>query len=374
MTNRPKIIGLTGNIATGKSVVGHMIANSGGLEIDADVVANRMLYPGAPSYHAVLDAFGDKILADNGLISRRELSVIVFSDPARLAELEAIIHPEVTKAIQKRIKISPQPIVLIEAIKLLESDLIDMCDTIWVSHASEAHQMDRLTKTRKMTEEEALSRINAQPPQSEKLQFADVVINTEGSFKNTWRQIQVAVNDKININQGHHPPALEGSEFWSLSSVCALIETNLEDFWEEFADEDTRSIYALLGSEICLPFLNNDRLAGLLTWNNWNFTARLSHWVIRQKGNPSNKLFFDAYEKQVNEQEGEVILLTNQKSAKHEINPGKFGFMKERIEEIPYLAWREAAVKAVQDKGGVIWIKYLNQPIETGTDLKLLER
>ncbi len=194
------IIGLTGNIATGKSVVRRMLVNHGALGLDADIIAHRTLYPGGKAFQPVIDVFGKNILTPSGEIDRKKLGQIVFQDPEQLAILESLTHPAVTEAIRERIERSDLPLIVIEAIKLFESPLIDLCNTVWVSQASPMFQLERLLQTRNMTEETARQRIAAQPPQSEKRKRADVVINTEGPFQQTWQQVRQALNDTIQSN------------------------------------------------------------------------------------------------------------------------------------------------------------------------------
>ena len=144
MKHTRNLIGITGNIATGKSVVRRMLANAGALGLDADVIGHRMIYPQGPAFQEVLTAFGGGILNENGEISRTSLGEIVFKNPDQLAKLEAIVHPAVTDAIQKRLAHSQSPLVALEAIKLLEAGLGEICNAVWVSHAPHTTQLERL--------------------------------------------------------------------------------------------------------------------------------------------------------------------------------------------------------------------------------------
>lgn len=364
MTNSPQVIGITGNIATGKSVVGHMLANSGGLEIDADVVANRMLYPGGPAYHPVIETFGNGILTLNGSISRQKLGEIVFSDPKQLEKLEKIVHPEVTKSIKDRIKHASRSFIIIEAIKLLESDLVEICDTLWVSHTSVSHQIERLVQSRNLTEEEANVRIQAQPSQSEKLNRADVVINTEGIFKQTWQQIQDALKGTIHRKDSQKPSRAYRSGDWFFPDVNVLSQDYIEGFWHTRAEKDPDHWYAELGSRIILAAMKEDHLKGLLSWDNWNFTAAFDQWVTTNRQKLSSKIILDAFHDQVKQQECEAILISNQKALINRFFPAKIGFVNLEIDEIPYPAWQEAAERVFQEDDDKIWIKYISKPFE----------
>ncbi|HOT91303.1 MAG TPA: dephospho-CoA kinase [Anaerolineae bacterium] len=188
----PYRIGLTGNIATGKSVVGRMLAELGAERIDADQVAHAVIAPDGAAYAAVVAAFGPDILASDGTIDRRKLGDIVFSDPEALARLEQLTHPAIIAIIEARIAASRAPAVVVEAIKLLESGIADDYDAIWVTTCPEAEQLTRLMRSRGLTRESALRRIHAQPPQAEKLARADVIIDTSGSLDATRAQVIAA--------------------------------------------------------------------------------------------------------------------------------------------------------------------------------------
>jgi dephospho-CoA kinase len=183
------IIGLTGNIATGKSVVRRMLEHLGAYGIDADALGHRAIAQGAPGYRPVVNTFGSWILAPDGQIDRTRLARVVFSDPEALTQLEAIVHPLVSQAVDLLVRRSKQEVIILEAIKLLESGLRDKCDTLWVTSSSHETQLGRLMHKRNMSEAAARQRILAQPDQKFKIERADVVIQNEGSFEDTWRQV-----------------------------------------------------------------------------------------------------------------------------------------------------------------------------------------
>ncbi|HKJ27967.1 MAG TPA: dephospho-CoA kinase [Anaerolineales bacterium] len=184
------IIGLTGNIATGKTVVRKMLGHLGAYTIDADALTHRIMAQDGPGYEPIIDQFGKFILDSNGDIDRSKLGGLVFSDPEALASLEAIIHPYVRKAVDYMVEKSTQDVVVVEAIKLLESPLRGKMDLIWVTTASEDEQLVRLASKRGMSAAEARKRMSNQSPQAEKAAAADVVIENNGSFEDTWVQVQ----------------------------------------------------------------------------------------------------------------------------------------------------------------------------------------
>ncbi len=183
------IIGLTGNIATGKSVVRKMLEHLGAYSIDADALSHRAMAKGAPAYQPVLESFGKWLLNAEQEIDRAKLAQIVFNSPEAMQELERIVHPFVRQAIEILTKRSKHKVVVIEAIKLLEGDLAALCDSIWVTDAPESLQRDRLMKKRGYSEAEAYRRIRSQNPQKEKIDAADIVIDNTGSFTDLWKQV-----------------------------------------------------------------------------------------------------------------------------------------------------------------------------------------
>ena len=188
----PYRIGLTGNIATGKSTVARMLGELGALHIDADEVAHSVIAVGGLAYPAVVAAFGTTMLRPDGSIDRRKLGAQVFSDPEALARLEALVHPPVIAEINRRIAGCSQPVVVVEAIKLLESGMAESYDAIWVTTCSREAQLLRLVEDRALSQEEAERRIAAQADAQLKLARADVVIDTEGTLDATRAQVVAA--------------------------------------------------------------------------------------------------------------------------------------------------------------------------------------
>jgi dephospho-CoA kinase len=195
--SRRLLIGLTGNIATGKSEVARFLAELGAHVIDADKVAHEMMQPGGPAYTPVLQAFGPGILAADGTIDRERLGAIVFRDLAALRRLEAAVHPATIAEVGRRIAQATEPVVVVEAIKLIESGMHRGYDALWVVTAPRSLQIARLMDMRGLSEEEAALRVDAQPPQQEKAALADrVFINDsdleqlQGKVETAWKQLQ----------------------------------------------------------------------------------------------------------------------------------------------------------------------------------------
>ena len=186
------VIGLTGNIATGKSVVRKMLEHLGAFGIDADEVAHRAMSRGGPAYEGVIRLFGEWILDSGGEINRKALGRLAFADAKLLDHLEDIIHPLVIQAVDLLIPRAHSSVIVLEAIKLFESGLADSCDTVWVVDCTPDVQIDRLVRKRGLSEPTSRQRIAAQPAQKDKLARAKVVIQNSKSFEDTWNQVQAA--------------------------------------------------------------------------------------------------------------------------------------------------------------------------------------
>jgi dephospho-CoA kinase len=190
--NRPYVIGVTGNIACGKSAVLAMLRELGAETIDADRLYHELISPGSPLWKALRDRYGDGIVADTGQIDRRALGSIVFSDPVALADLDRITHPAVIDAALHRINFSPARVVAIDAVKLVQSGMADLCDQVWLVECGSPVQLERLVHRNGLSEEEARRRIAAQPPLEPVRSVADVVIDNSGPLDKTRRQVQRA--------------------------------------------------------------------------------------------------------------------------------------------------------------------------------------
>lgn len=186
--NRRIIIGLTGNIATGKSAVMKLAAEHGALVIDADRVVHELLQRDEDIQAAVVVAFGPEVRLPDGRIDRAAVGRIVFGNEQALRRLEDILHPAVREEIARRVATSEAPIVMIEAIKLLEGPLAAACDQIWVTACPRHTQLERLRVCRGLDEAAAAARVDAQAPQAEKMARADIVIDTGGSMDETVAQ------------------------------------------------------------------------------------------------------------------------------------------------------------------------------------------
>ncbi|MCX6006701.1 MAG: dephospho-CoA kinase [Chloroflexi bacterium] len=190
------IVGLTGTIGTGKSTVAKMFADMGAFIIDSDQIAHQVVEPGKPAWQAIKDYFGQDVLNEDQTLNRKRLANEVFNDPNKLQQLNSIVHPEIFKEdlrqVEEKRLIDPGGIVIKDIPLLLEVGpevARKLVDIIIVVYCSPEIQLRRLI-ARGMSEEDAGNRIKNQIPVKEKMQFADFVINNDGSLEETRQQVQ----------------------------------------------------------------------------------------------------------------------------------------------------------------------------------------
>jgi len=190
----PRIIGITGNIASGKTTVGQMLLDLGAERyIDADAVVHNLYLSGQPIAVKVAEAFGPGVVAPDGSIDRKSLGTLVFHDPEAMRRLEAIVHPAVGTALLGELaSVSASGIAVIDAVKLLEGGSAALCQSKWMVVCPEEQQLTRLIERNHLSEEEAWARIHAQPSIEKRLPLVDEVIDNEGPLEETRRQVVAA--------------------------------------------------------------------------------------------------------------------------------------------------------------------------------------
>jgi len=190
---KPFVIGLTGPIGSGKSHVRSVLVSLGAEGIDADRVAHEVMAPDGPTHAEIVAEFGSAILGPDGSIDRGGLGARVFGDPAALARLEAIVHPAVDRAIRARVEVSTAPLVVIEAIKLLEAGLArSLCGQVWVALCTRRHQFARLLASRGMSADEVRRRLASQMPPAQMAAQAHRIIRTDGTTAETAQTVLTA--------------------------------------------------------------------------------------------------------------------------------------------------------------------------------------
>ena len=362
------VIGLTGNIATGKSVVRKMLEHLGAYGIDADALAHRAMAKGAPGHNLVLKAFGDWVLDDEGQIDRAKMAKIAFSDPDALQKLEAIVHPLVAHAVDLLIRRAKQSVVVIEAIKLLESDLGSGCDTIWVVDSTEELQVARLMHKRNMSEAAARQRIAAQSPQAMKLREAKVVIRNDGTFEETWNQVQVAWGKLPRVEEVFlpAPPTTRPGQLivrrgrpQDADEIARFI-TRVSHGKKRMTRQD---VMAAFGEKAYLLIERGDKLAGVAGWQVENLVTRIDE-LFFEPGLPLDQAIpalMEAVEAASAELQSEASLLfLPPYLAQHAGTWRAVGYKPETIQGLGVRAWQEAAVESMP-RGASLWFKRLRE-------------
>jgi dephospho-CoA kinase len=361
-------IGLTGNIATGKSVVRKMLEHLGAYGIDADSLANRAISNGSPGYQPVIETFGRWILDPDMQIDRLKLGRLVFSDPEALERLEAIVHPMVRQAIDILVRRAKQNIVVVEAIKLIESGLAEKCDSIWVVYTPPELQLARLTQKRGMAEVQARQRMNAQTAQDKKIGAANVVIRNQGSFEDTWGQVVAAWYRQF--------PALEEelSEPAATVSGDVMIQRARPRDANEVAELITQlsggkrkasrdDIMAAFGEKAYLLLKINGKALGMVGWKVENLVARTDDIFIDSSIYYADamRLLLNEVERVSRELQCEISLLflpieaSNQETALTSL-----GYQRRTIPNLGVRAWEEAALESMPSSSFMLF-KQLRQ-------------
>ena len=194
-------VGLTGNIASGKSSAALIFAELGAHIIDADSVARDLRASGGKTYEKIVHAFGAEILDSDGEIDRKKLGQIVFSDENKRLLLNSLVHPDVSSEILRRIfemeQSSSSGIIVVDAALMIETGGYRMYDRLIVVTCDPELQMARLINRDGLTEKEAQARMMSQLPTMEKLRLADYTIDTSGTLKQTREQVEAIYRDLL---------------------------------------------------------------------------------------------------------------------------------------------------------------------------------
>ena len=192
------IAGLTGGIATGKSLVADELRRLGAAIIDADRTARAVVEPGRPAFDEIVKEFGPGILKPDGAIDRKALGRIVFSDPAAREKLNAITHPRIRERIKEeteRLLSEGARLIVLDVALLIETGVRYEVDKIIVVFAENAQQIERLMERDSLTREEALKRLSCQMDINEKVKYADYVIDNSGSKDKTIEQTRALFSE-----------------------------------------------------------------------------------------------------------------------------------------------------------------------------------
>lgn len=354
------VIGLTGNIGTGKSVVRRMLEHLGAYSIDADTLGHRAIARGAPGYQPVLATFGRYVLGADGEINRARLGRIVFNDPEAMALLEKIVHPLVEQAIDLMVQRATQPVIAIEAIKLLEAGLNRFCDNLWVSTAPPEVQLARLVQLRKMNEVEARQRIAAQPPQEKKVAQANVVIKNVSSFEDTWKQVVAAWQKNVPVSSESAATAKPVARIQAPQGAIA-VQRGRPRHSNEIAELINRlrrpeiplkkdDVMAAFGEKAFLLLQVGPTNVGVIGWQVENLVSRTTDIVIDPavQINQALPALITEMEKASKELQCEASLVFAPPDlAKQDGLWRSLGYERRSAETLGVLAWMEAALESM---------------------------
>lgn len=193
----PKVIGLTGGIATGKSTVSKMLEERGFYIVDADIASRKAVEKGSKGLRQVEEVFGEKAIL-NGEMNRQYVGAIVFKDEDMRKKLNNIVHPIVREImeVEKQIGLEQDKNVIMDIPLLFENNLQDTVDETWLVYTTKETQIVRLKQRNQLTDEEAVSRIKSQMPIEEKKEKADVTIDNNGSLIGLARNLETILINK----------------------------------------------------------------------------------------------------------------------------------------------------------------------------------
>lgn len=361
------VIGLTGNIATGKSVVRRMLEHLGAYGIDADALAHRAIAKGSPGYQPVIEAFGNWVLGPDGQVDRLKLGRIVFDNPEALERLESIIHPLVSDAVNILIRRFEREIVVVEAIKLLESSLARRCDAIWVTYSPRELQIARLVQKRGLNEAVARQRIDSQPLQEIKVGAAKVIIRNTGLFEDIWQQVlaawQRAFPDYVEAAQP--PEALPGTMQVQRArpreaEEIAVLITRLSRGRRRLSRGD---VMAAFGEKAFMLLKANGKPLGIVGWQVENLVARTDEVYLDSSLSPLDGLgaIMKEVERASRELQCEISLLflPPEYMGRNDIF-GALGYEQRPVHSLGVRAWEEAAQESMP-AGSLLLFKQLRQ-------------
>lgn len=184
------VIGLTGGIACGKTLVSDFMKKYGVDVIDADLITRRLYMPESELLKKITNEFGENFLLADGNLDRAALKAYVFAETQRKDRLNEIVHPVIRKAVFEDLMASERDHQLLVVPLLIEAGYTELCDEIWLMRVDEETQLKRLVLRDRISEELAKSIIMSQMPFEEKLKYADRVIDNRGTRKNTQKQVR----------------------------------------------------------------------------------------------------------------------------------------------------------------------------------------
>ncbi len=379
------VIGLTGNLAMGKSLVRRMLEHLGAYTIDAGGLSYQAMAPGAPAYKPVLETFGTWILDNEKRVDRAKLAAVSFSHPDALRRQQALTQPIVGRAIDTLIGRAKHHIVVVEAIDLLEGAFAEAVDAIWVVNCTPENQVARLMKSG-ISEWEARKRIELQNPQQAKLDRADLVIENDETPDKAWATVQGAW-EKLQQQFGPGPEeaALVEEQIIAVGTqvvaagadpaVAEITEVTITRGKPSNADEIAALLTQLTGQEITrmdvmmafgqksyLLAQGNRQNVGLVGFQVENLITRVDEFLLLPQAMLPDVIagLIDAVEQASKDLQSEIgffFLPPGLPQSTLDVFTSK-EYVLRTLEQIKVPAWREAARES-QPQGTEIYAKKL---------------
>ncbi len=374
------VIGLTGNLAMGKSLVRRMLEHLGAYTIDAGGLAYQAMAPGAPAYKPVIQTFGTWVLDAENRVDRARLAAVAFSHPEALTRQQALTQPIVSRAIDTLIGRARHNVVVLEAVDLLEGEFADKVDAVWVVNCSAENQVARLVKSG-LSEWEARKRINLQNPQQAKLDRATVVIQNDGSPEHAWVVVQEAWH-KLGEQIGRAKEAEAEAKTIAVEQPAAsgLMEVkeirilrgapkNAEEIAGLITELSGKPVSRMdvmyaFGQKSYLIAQADGRNVGLVGFQVENLITRVDEFLLKREAMLPAVIAglveeVEASSKELQSEIGFFFLAPDLPEAALEVFAG-LGYMGQTLELIKVPAWREAARES-QPAGTVIYAKKLRE-------------
>lgn len=373
------VIGLTGNLAMGKSQVRKMLEHLGAYTIDAGGLGYQAMAPGAPAYKPVIHTFGLWVLDAEKRVNRTKLDAVTFAHPEALQRRQVLTQPIVSRALDTLIGRAKHRVVVVEAIDLLEGHLVDKVDAVWVVDATPENQLARLVKNG-LSEWEARKRIDQQNPQADKLARAQVVIENNDTPEATWQLVQSEWATLVS-SLGHQQQEAEDRTIAVAASAEGGVRSIREVQIKRGKPANADSLAVLLSEmtdreisrmDIMMAFGQKSYLladgdgthVGVAGFQVENLITRVDEFLIKPDGMIPAVItgLIEAVEESSRELQSEVgffFLPQDLPQSALDIFVG-MGYEFRSLEQIKFPAWREAARES-QPEGTQIYAKQLRE-------------
>jgi len=313
MMRDPFVIGISGSIGSGKSLIRHLLAMRGVMPLDADELTHFLLMKGKAGYQEVVRNFGETYLDNSGNLDRARLGTDVFGNPRSLQKLESLLHPLVSKTVHSILQKSSSPLIALEAIKLYTSDLTQLCDSRWFVTATPAAQRERLKRTRGMDDKAITERLHQQHFPKE--MSIDHYIENSCLVGDVAQQIEIIWKDMLQETHGFEQviECLAETINMPVLSIDSLatIDAKMQGYLAEFLPSHQRipdgdfAQRVILSRTFLSPLENSD---DMLVWQFDHFNTRI-RILINDKKDDNLQNGLEILERQTSTWGGNCIMV-----------------------------------------------------------------